>query len=404
MNKPFVLTAECPAARTDSAFRIMALACLIVFMAQMSTTVYLPSLPVVMQDLHMTQGAVELSISAFVFGSALPLLFWGTVAERWGRRGPLLVSLALFLVMSLLLSMCASAFMLLALRFIQGVAGGGCAIVARIVVRDNWTGDELARRLSVLSIAFVSALGGGQFIGGVISQYGHWQTGFLLMAVTAALAILLTVSVPMRSGQSHATTQGEKTRYRTIIGRPRFVWPACVGGLGFATTVTLQQVSPFVFQTHFHLAVTHFGCIGLLFGLSYFFGAMLVNRFVRQIGAHGLMRIGSGVLALAGGTIMVLWYADLLKNHDGMLVFIALYCLAVLGQAILFPNSMALAVSEVREQGAQAMALCGFLQQGLAGLAATLAVLLQNGGRWTLAVCLLSFMAFLLVRFKPDTA
>ncbi|VEA61483.1 Uncharacterised protein [Serratia plymuthica] len=50
----------------------MTLACLLVFMAQMATTVYLPSLPMVMQELAVTRRATELSIPLFVIGAALP--------------------------------------------------------------------------------------------------------------------------------------------------------------------------------------------------------------------------------------------------------------------------------------------------------------------------------------------
>ena len=57
--------------------RTMTLACLLVFMAQMATTVYLPSLPTVMRELAMSRRATELSISIFVIGAALPVLFWG---------------------------------------------------------------------------------------------------------------------------------------------------------------------------------------------------------------------------------------------------------------------------------------------------------------------------------------
>lgn len=84
--------------------RIMTLACLIVFMAQMATTVYLPSLPVVMTDLAMTRQGAELSISLFVIGAALPVLFWGAAADRYGRRLPLALSLLLFVGLSLLLA------------------------------------------------------------------------------------------------------------------------------------------------------------------------------------------------------------------------------------------------------------------------------------------------------------
>ncbi|ALV60184.1 MULTISPECIES: MFS transporter [Burkholderia cepacia complex] len=104
MNKDSIQTTHIP---RDAALRpswVMVLCCLIVFMMQMATTVYLPSLPVVMRELAMSQSLVEMSISGFVVGAALPVLFWGSAADRWGRRGPLLVSLALFVLCSALLA------------------------------------------------------------------------------------------------------------------------------------------------------------------------------------------------------------------------------------------------------------------------------------------------------------
>ncbi|WP_232458854.1 MFS transporter [Burkholderia ubonensis] len=329
-NKP-ALTADAPLESAASAFRTMALACLIVFMAQMATTVYLPSLPIVMRELKMTQGSAELSISAYVIGAALPVLFWGAAAERWGRRAPLLISLLLFAASSLLLASCTSAPALLVLRAIQGIAGGGAAIIARIIVRDNWRGDELARRLSVLSIAFITALGGGQFIGGLIGQYSHWQAGFVLMAVTAALAIGISYSLPLKAGRRAAVMSGMAGTYRAVLRRPGFLWPACAGGLGFAATVTLQEVSPFVFQEHFKLPVTGFGSIGLLIGVAYFSGAMLVNRLVSLLGGVRLMHAGATLLALATTLMLVSWLGGLLNHFAGLGIFIALYCLTIFG-------------------------------------------------------------------------
>ncbi|RBH45880.1 MFS transporter, partial [Pseudomonas sp. MWU13-2860] len=212
--------------------------------------------------------------SGYVVGAALPVLFWGSAADRWGRRGPLLISLALFVVCSLLLAFVSSAAELLTLRVAQGIAGGGAAIIARIIVRDHWRGDDLARKLSVLSIAFITALGGGQFIGGLIGKYSHWEAGFALMAATGVAAALLSMGLPLQAGRPAAAASGPSP-YWSILRRPGFLWPACAGGLGFATTVTLQEVSPFVFQEHFGLAVAGFGNVGLLIGLSYFSGAMV---------------------------------------------------------------------------------------------------------------------------------
>jgi MFS family permease len=378
----------------------MTLACLLVFMAQMATTVYLPSLPTVMQELAMTRRATELSISIFVIGAALPVLFWGAAADRFGRRLPLTLSLVLFISCSLLLTFCSNGTQLLVLRALQGVAAGGAAIIARIIVRDNWHGDELARRLSVLSIAFIAALGGGQFIGGLLSQYSHWQMGFVLMGLTGMAILLLMATLPLEAGRTEGQRPGMAATYWHILRRPGFFWPACVGGLGFATTVTLQEVSPFIMQQGFGLNVTAFGALGLVIGVAYFSGAMVVNRTVARFGGKRLMLVGARIVAMTTAAIMLLWWSGLLVGLSGMALFVVLYCLTIFGQAVLFPNSMAMAVSDAKARGAYAMALCGFLQQCLAGIAAAGAVLLEHHGLWAAAIALLGFIAWLIVKLR----
>jgi len=380
--------------------RTMTLACLLVFMAQMATTLYLPSLPTVMRELTMSRRATELSISIFVIGAALPVLFWGAAADRFGRRAPLTLSLFLFIGCSGLLALCSNGAELLTLRALQGVGAGGAAIIARIIVRDNWSGDELARRLSVLSIAFITALGGGQFIGGLLSQYSHWQMGFVLMAATGLTVLALMATLPLEAGRARGPRPAMAATYFAILRRPGFFWPACVGGLGFATTVTLQEVSPFVMQQGFGLNVTAFGALGLVIGIAYFSGALTVNRTVARVGGKKLMQTGSGIVALATAAILLLWWSGILAGLSGMAVFIALYCLTIFGQAVLFPNSMAMAVSDAKEYGAYAMALCGFLQQCLAGVAAAGAVLLEHHGLWALAIALLGLAGWLMVKLR----
>lgn len=380
--------------------RTMTLACLLVFMAQMATTVYLPSLPAVMRELAMSRRATELSISIFVIGAALPVLFWGAAADRFGRRAPLTLSLLLFIGCSGLLALCSNGTQLLALRALQGVGAGGAAIIARIIVRDNWSGDELARRLSVLSIAFITALGGGQFIGGLLSQYSHWQMGFVLMGATGLIILALMATLPLEAGRAGGVRPAMAATYFAILRRPGFFWPACVGGLGFATTVTLQEVSPFVMQQGFGLNVTAFGALGLVIGVAYFSGALTVNRTVARVGGKKLMQTGSGIVALATAAILLLWWSGILAGLSGMALFIALYCLTIFGQAVLFPNSMAMAVSDAKEYGAYAMALCGFLQQCLAGVAAAGAVLLEHHGLWALAIALLGLGGWLMVKLR----
>jgi len=370
--------------------------CLLVFMTQMATTIYLPSLPAVERELGISRSYAALSVSLFVIAAAAPVLLWGRAAERYGRRAAVLASLALFVVASALLAVNTSAAGLLILRSLQGIGAGGAAILARIFVRDLGDGEALARRLSVLSIAFVVALGGGQFLGGLIGRYSHWQMGFVVLAVVGTLGALGTLTLPLQPAQNRLVSTNRI--YLCILTTPAFLLPTVAAGLGFATIVLLQEVSPFVFQQHFGLSVDGYGNVGLLIGLSYFAGAMTVNRLAASAGSARLMRVGALVMTGAGLVLITLWLLPGIPLAAALVVFIVLYCVTTFGQAALFPSSMAVAVTSVKGNGAYAVALCGFFAQSIAGITASLAVVLHNNVTWACVATALSAGAYLLVR------
>ncbi|MDH6132770.1 DHA1 family bicyclomycin/chloramphenicol resistance-like MFS transporter [Kitasatospora sp. MAA4] len=388
-----------PATSSKSERRTMLVACLMVFMAQMATTIYLPSLPAVEHDLGVSRGVATLSVSLFVIGAAAPVVLWGRAADRYGRRASVLAALALFVLSSALLAVNTSPAGLLVLRSVQGIGAGGAAIIARIFVRDLGSGDALARRLSVLSIAFVTALGGGQFLGGLIGRYAHWQAGFVLLAVVGTLGALGTTTLALDPGRGRGRDeQGGMVRiYLRILTVRAFLLPTVAGGLGFATIVLLQEVAPFVIQQHFGMSVEAYGNFGLLFGLAYFAGAMMVNRLAASAGSAWLMRTGALVMTASGLLMIVLWLVPGLQLKLALAVFVLLYCATTFGQAALFPSSMAVAVGGVKEHGAYAVALCGFLAQSIAGVVSTLAVLLHADLAWASVATALSALALLLV-------
>ncbi|MFJ8667787.1 MFS transporter [Streptomyces sp. NPDC093600] len=377
--------------------RTLLVGCLLVFMAQMATTIYLPALPAVAHDLHASRGLAALSVSLFVIGAAAPVVFWGRAADRYGRRAAVLASLVLFVGSSVLLVVTESVTVLLALRAVQGVGAGGAAIIARIFVRDLGGGDALARRLSVLSIAFVSALGGGQFLGGLIDRYADWRAGFAVLAAVGAVAVIGVMTLPLEPGRDKRDSTGMLRTYLGILGVRQFLLPTVAGGLGFATIVLLQEVAPFVTQERFGLSAAAYGNLGLLFGLAYFAGAMLVNRLVSTVGSAWLMRLGAVVMTCSGVLMFALWLVPGVPTTAALVVFVALYCATTFGQAALFPSSMAVAVTAVPAQGAYAVALCGFVAQSIAGVISVAAVWLHVDLVWAAVATGISALALLLV-------
>jgi hypothetical protein len=80
---------------------------------------------------------------------------------------------------------------------------------------------------------------------------------------------------------------------------------------------------------------------------------------------------------------------------------VALYCLVSFGQAVIFPGSMSLAVEAAPGRGVYATALCSFLHQIVAGLAAACVALLPHDDAWTAAAAVLfGLAAYALARYR----
>ncbi|EKO3386563.1 MFS transporter [Vibrio fluvialis] len=383
--------------------RLLLLSCSLVLMAQMSTTLYLPALPLVASELNISRYGAELSISLFVFGAALPVIYWGHAAEKYGRKSALSLALLLFIGACLSLYVAQSLTQLLLARVIQGAAAGGAAIIARIVIRDYWSGDVLAQKLSLLSMAFIAALGLGQFVGSLLTLYIDWRVGFLLLALIALLALLTTSRFPLKGPAQPQHAPGAfSTHYLTILQDKGFLVPCVQGGLGFATIVTLQQASPFVFAETLDLSSQWFGVFGLAIGLVYLLGSLHVKRHVTRIGSQPMLRRGAYCVAMGALLMLGLWLlSDTLPPHVLTGGYLALYLVIIWGQAVIFPNSMSLAASHSAHSGARSIALCGFLQQSMAGVAAMLAGGANQSHSWVFGVAIMSVVIVGLTWSKP---
>lgn len=97
---------------------------------------YLPSFPTLAQQFGTDVEHIQLSLAAYFVGIAIGQLFYGPLADRFGRRVPLLVGVALFTVASLACALAPNLEWLVTARFVQAL--GGCAgmVITRAVVRD----------------------------------------------------------------------------------------------------------------------------------------------------------------------------------------------------------------------------------------------------------------------------
>ena len=113
---------------------------------------YLPGLPQLTSDFDAPASAGQLTLTACLLGLAVGQLVFGPLTDRFGRRPPLLVGLAVYLIASLACALAPDIWALIGLRLVQGLSGSAGIVVARSVVGDLVSGVEAARLFSILMV------------------------------------------------------------------------------------------------------------------------------------------------------------------------------------------------------------------------------------------------------------
>lgn len=378
--------------------RVFALTTCLVFTTQLGITIDLPSLGSIARDLGMSASGAEISVSAYVIGVAAPIPVWGFVADRWGRRATINVAVALFVACSLLLTAVDQPWLFIALRFLQGIGGGGCSIVGRILARDTWQGPELARRFALLSVSYIVALGGGQFLGALFERHDLWRFEFVLLAAMALAALGMSSGMKLAPGSAPRPLRETVGIYVDLMRLPAFLAPTLAGGLSYAALLAYQQTSPLLLAAAFDASAADIGNVGLLTAAAYFAGSLALGHFVMRTGQERMLEAGSLIIASAGVAGILLWAAA----DTTFAAFVAFYALVSFGQAVMFPGSMSLAIGASPERGVYATALCSFLHQIVAGFAAACVALLPHE-LWqpAAAAILFGLAAFALARVRP---
>ncbi len=379
----------------------LTLACSAAFLSQVGISSYLPAVPAIAQALPAAEDHVALALAVYLMGMALPMLLWGSLGERLGRKPVLLAALAVYALASAAIPSAFNVESFLALRLMQGLGAGGVSVMARVLVRDSFSGALLAKGLSWLGMTFVIALGIGQFAGSVLQVVFGWEAIFYALAIgaVALMAVLQRVKFPTLVNRNSALSA--RRIYVTILRHPPFLYAALAGGLGYGVIIAFNTCAPLILQGRFEWSAAQYGWLGWPISAAYLAGALMVNRFVARTGRLTMMSWGVA-LVLLGSAVMLL--GSVFASGLAMLLWLP-YCLAVLGQSMSYPISLSLANDASPISGAYAMALSGFMHQLMAALIGGGASLLVSQQAWPLAllcVALASGACICVARCRTD--
>lgn len=372
----------------------------------MAIDFYLPSFPALAHAFGTDVEHVQLSLAAYFIGLALGQLVYGPLADRFGRRRPLLAGVALFTLASLGCALANSLEGLILARFVQAL--GGCAgmVVSRAVVRDLCDPIGAAKVFSQLMLVMglapiLAPLGGGL----LLDSFG-WRSIFVVLTLFSALSglgVAAWLPETLDRDLPHPPLRGALKEYRRLFGDRAFIAFSLAGGVAIAGMFAYIAGSPFVFIQLYGVPAEHYGW---LFG-SNAAGFILVSqinaRLLRWRGPAHLLRRAVWVYLVCALALLGLALAG-----SGALwpLLIPLFgCIASLGCII--PNASACAMAGQGRHAGSASALLGCLQFSIAACAAAMVGVLHDGSAVPMAlvigVCGLLAVTFALATSRLAT-
>jgi DHA1 family bicyclomycin/chloramphenicol resistance-like MFS transporter len=375
----------------------------LVAIGPLSTDMYLPAFPALIEVFSSDIGQVQITLSVFMVGFAVAQLISGPLSDRFGRKPVLMVALVLFLLSSIAIAYSSSIEMLIALRFTQAIGGSAGPVLGRAMVRDIYGPHESARLLSYISTAMALAPAAAPIMGGYMLVWFGWESIFLFLAFYALVGLLLMAyQVPETAPpSSHGPMSSRRLldNYLLLLRHPTWRWYSLSGGFVFAGLFAFLSGAPFVVIDYFGFSEQQFGLFFTLVVIGFMVGTLIGGGMVRRVGINPLIGMGAFV-ALTGGSVMGILAFLQVDHISAVLVPHMLY---MVGVGIVVPQSMAGALAPFPKIAGTSSALLGFFQMTLAALVGVLVGQFHDGSPFYMALAIammggLTVISYVLLR------
>ena len=361
----------------------------ILAVSPLAIDLYLPAMPQIAEQLSTTMPAVQNTLSIYLAGYALGLLFFGPLADKYPRRHMVMIGLTGFILATVALLMASSIEAFTTIRFIQAFLSSAATVIVAGTIREVYQ-ENTAKGLSYVSMIMMLAPMIAPSIGSVILVLHSWQAIFVALAIYACLVLLFAVKyLPNSSAHSGAdSNESDKEknaaapaaklsfldRYKLVLGHREArldLIASMMISLAFFAYIT---AIPFVYLTVFKVSefifsVLFASAVGALMTAHFINSKLVTRKGSRKMMSYGL------VVALLASTALVL-----VNYYQLPIQYTVLVLLPLMGSiSMIAVNTDALILLNFAKQSGTATAVIGVLRFGVGGLAGPILAYFYTG-------------------------
>lgn len=365
-----------------------------------SIDMYLPGFPEMARDLNTPISNIQLSLTGYLVGIAIGQLFYGPFLDRFGRKKPLYIGLAIYVLASIGCALSNSVENLIVMRFLQAL--GGCAgmVAAQALVRDIFPLDKTAQVLSLLTLVIAVSPMIAPTVGGYVTAFYNWHWVFIILA-GLALLILLGAFLILPDGAEpdpEVSLMPKKVwkNYGLVLQNRQFLVYMLVGGLAGAAPFAYIASSADVFMNLYQVSEQTYGWIFGILAFAMIGSTQLNHVLLKRFKSQQIIHFSLHYQAVTGLLLILGVYAQVLNVYT----LVGLMFLFLTAHGLNSPNTAALSLFPFSRNAGSASALLGSLRMAMGGLVSAIISLFHNGTAMPMVVgmALCSIAGFIILK------
>lgn len=364
----------------------------------LSMDMYLPALPTVAVDLHTTTSLAQLSLTACLIGLAVGQLIFGPLSDIRGRRRPLVFTLSIYAIASVLCAFSTTIWMFIALRFIQGVTGAAGIVIARASARDMYSGKDLTKFIALLALVNGAAPILAPISGGFILNFASWNAVFIILGIIGLIMFLAVTFFLPETLPEDKRSEGSMLAVVKTFGK--LFKDRVFMGIAFTQAFIMSSMfayisgSPFVLQNLYHVTPQQFSLFFALNGIGIIIAAQVTGRLSNTISEVKLLFTGV-LLSFSGSILLVI----VVWNELPLLFMTVALFLVVSSIGMVSTTSFALGMQSQGNSAGSASAFLGLLPFVGGALVAPLVGIAGDATAWPMGIIIIACSSIALLIF-----